>query len=351
MSRPLNDLSFSELSERVVALGGRELDARHVFRQLYLQGEEAALGKIPGVRRVVLEGLAGDPIERLTTLERRKAGDGFVKYLFRSPLGGEFEAVRIPIFDTKHVVCISSQVGCALGCAFCATGRLGFTRNLETWEMVEQVRLIRDEAPLPVRHVVFMGMGEPLLNYDRVVRAAGILSHPGGLQVSGRNITISTAGIAPAIRRYAREGHPFRLTFSVTSAFPETRRELMPVERTYPLPELVEAIREYSVARRERVMIAYVMISGVNTRPEDVVAIKEAFAGVPIKLDLIDVADATGTFRPPDAEELLRFRDELQSLGSPIARRYSGGLDICAACGTLAATREGGQLLEPPAES
>ncbi|MGC4121393.1 MAG: radical SAM protein [Myxococcales bacterium] len=345
--RPLNDLSFAELRERLGPVAS-ENEARRVLAALYRPGDFRALTVALGVRRQVLDVARQGTVERLSVVERRKASDGFVKYLFSSPLGGEFEAVRIPIFDTKHVVCVSSQIGCALGCAFCHTGRLGFTRNLETWEMVEQVRLIRDEAQLPVRHVVFMGMGEPLLNLERVVRAAHLLCEPGGLQVKGRNITISTAGIVPAIRRYTAEGHWFRLTFSISSADPEKRARLMPVEKTYPLPELVSAIREYGESRRERPMIAYVMMAGVNTGREDVEALQRTFADVPIKLDLIDVADPSGTYRPPDVEELKRFRDELQVLKVPIARRYSGGAEIAAACGTLAATRRGGTVLPPP---
>ena len=212
--------------------------------------------------------------------------------------------------------------------------------------MVEQLRVVRDEARLPVRHAVFMGMGEPFLNYERVLRAASLFTRSGGLQISGRNLTISTAGIAPAIERFTREGHPFRLTFSLTSAIPEKRLELMPVERAYPLPVLVEAIRAFTRARGERAVIAYVVIRGVNTGPEDVEALRQLFEGIPIKLDLIDVCDASGRFQPPDAEELRRFRDLLQVLKVPIGRRYSGGAEIGASCGNLAATAQGGTALE-----
>jgi len=346
-ARPLNDLSFAELKTHLGALAS-EQEARKVLAAIFRPGDFQTLGAVPGARRTVLERAREGSLSRLGVVERRRASDGFVKYLFSSPLGGDFEAVRIPLFEKKHVVCVSSQLGCSLGCAFCHTARLGFTRNLETWEIVEQVRLIRDEAQLPVRHVVFMGMGEPLLNYDRVLRAAKLLCEPGGLQVSARNITLSTAGVVPAIRRYTDEGHAFRLAFSVTSADPVKRARLMPVERTWPLAELSAAIREYAQKRRERAMIAYVMMSGINTGSEDVAALGAAFEGIPIKLDLIDVADPEGTYRPPPPEELRRFRDALSALRVPVARRYSGGLEIGAACGTLAATRRGGVVLPPP---
>ncbi|MBI3182395.1 MAG: radical SAM protein [Myxococcales bacterium] len=284
-------------------------------------------------------------LPELEVVESRRASDGFVKYLFQSPDGARFEAVRIPLFEEKYVVCVSSQVGCALRCAFCATGRMGFRRNLSTWEMVDQVLRIRAEADRPVRGVVFMGMGEPLLNYQAAMRAARIMSHPAGLAISAKAITFSTAGVTPAIRRYVREGKPFRLAFSVTSAVPEKRKLLFPHERPGAFAHLVEAIGEYARERRERAMLAYVMIRGFNTGREDAEGLKAAFDGIPLKLDLIDVADPTGCYLPPTAGELKRFRDHLQLLGAPIARRYSGGREIGAACGTLEASRYGGEVL------
>src|SRR5262249_7327634 len=157
----------------------------------------------------------------------------------------------------KYIVCVSSQVGCALACAFCATGRMGFHRNLATWEIVDQVVKIQADSPHPVRGVVFMGMGEPLLNYERVIRAARVLSEPCGTAIGAKAITISTVGIVPFIRRFIAEHQPYRLIVSLTSAIPEKRRELLPVERTYPLPELMQAVREYHAATGKRVTLAY----------------------------------------------------------------------------------------------
>lgn len=350
--RPLNDLSFEEFSARMADIGLSPLQSRKVFSALYRKGRPLlgqGRARVDEVSPRHLARVRAMPWGTLKVLDRRRASDGFVKYLFESPLGGSFEAVRIPLFDRKHVVCVSSQVGCALGCAFCATGRLGFSRNLETWEMVEQVRVIRDEAALPVRHAVFMGMGEPFLNYDRVIRAASLFTQSGGLQISGRNITISTAGVVPAIRRYTAEGHPFRLTFSLTSAIPEKRRALMPVEKRWPLSELTDAIAAYARAAGDRAVIAYVVIRDVNIGAEDVEALRLAFRDIPIKLDLIDVHDASGRLQPPDAQELKRFRDMLQVMRVPVGRRYSGGSEIGASCGNLAATRCGGTAMEAEA--
>jgi 23S rRNA (adenine2503-C2)-methyltransferase len=282
-------------------------------------------------------------LPRLRVEDKRvSARDGFAKYVFEGEGEGLFEAVRIPLVhragDEKYVACVSSQVGCALGCEFCATGRMGFVRNLAAWEMVDQVIRIQADSAHPVRGVVFMGMGEPLLNYEAVVRAARILSEPCGGAISAKAISISTAGVVPGIRRFTADKLPFRLVVSLASADPDRRREIMPVEAAYPLPKLMEAIREHHAATGRRVTLAWTMVSGFNTREADAIQLAELVGDVPVTLDLIDVNDPTGRFRPPAAEELGAFRDALRThLRQPVARRYSGGADIHAACGMLAA--------------
>ncbi|MCA3014273.1 MAG: radical SAM protein [Myxococcaceae bacterium] len=345
----LKNLDFEELFARVAPLGASRTAALKLFASVFAHraqsmADVARARQVPaGVRDWVQ---ANATLPRLEVVERRKADDGFVKYLFASPLGGRFEAVRIPLFDTKYVVCISSQVGCALACDFCMTGKMGFSRNLETWEVVDQVLQVVHEADRPVRGVVFMGMGEPLLNYANTTRAARIMCHPAGLAISGRAMTFSTAGWVPGIKKYLADGLPYRLAFSLTSAIPEKRAQVLPVERTHPLPTLVEQIRAYAAQRNERAMLAYVVIKGFNTGLEDALALKAAFDGIPIKVDLIDVTDPTGRYEPPGADELKAFRDHLQLLKAPIARRYSGGKDIGAACGTLEASQRGGAVLD-----
>jgi 23S rRNA (adenine2503-C2)-methyltransferase len=268
--------------------------------------------------------------------------DGFAKYIFTGADERRFEAVRIPLLhrpgDEKYIVCVSSQVGCALECAFCATGRMGFQRNLATWEIVDQVVQIQQDSEHPVRGVVFMGMGEPMLNYDRVIRAARIFSEPCGLAISAKAITISTVGVVPGIRRLTREGHAYRLIVSLTSANSETRQTLLPIEKQFPLPELMEAVREYQAATRRRVTLAWTLLSGINTRRQDARELAELTRGMPILLDLIDVNDPTGLFRRPDSAEAHAFWDALrEELGMPVQKRYSGGQDIHGACGMLAA--------------
>ncbi len=344
----LKNLGFDELEQELTVVQADRTAVLKLFAAVFAHDVQMVddlrqVRQVPARVRDHLLGVASLPT--LTLIERRRADDGFEKYLFESPLGGLFEAVRIPIFDDKYVVCISSQVGCQMGCDFCMTGKLGFSRNLQTWEILDQVQQIRRLADRPVRGVVFMGMGEPLLNYTESMRAAAIFCHPAGFGIAGKAITFSTVGVVPAIRRYLADRKPYRLAFSITSAIPEKRAQLLPVEKIHPLPSLVAAIADYARQRRERAMLAYVMISGFNTGREDAEALAKTFAGIPIKIDLIDVTDPTGQYQPPRAEELSNFREYLQVVGAPIARRYSGGKEIQAACGTLAATQTGGRLI------
>ncbi len=316
----------------------RDAEARRVVAHAIAHGREGFPAARPVPRHV---GAAVDALadrRRLEIVERATdPGDGFVKYLFRMHDGALAEAVRIPLeAEGRYTVCLSSQVGCAMACDFCATGRLGLTRNLEPWEMVAQFVQVRDEAPGTVTGAVFQGQGEPLHNYANVVRAAEILSHPCGGRISAKAITISTVGLVPMIQRYSRERHPYRLIVSLTSAIDERRRSLLPAAGAWPVSELADAIREYQRAAGGRVTIAWVVLGGINTGSDEVDALRALFDGVPLRLNLIDV---NGDFyERAGEEELARFRDELRTLGIPIVRRYSGGAARHAACGMLAAT-------------
>ncbi len=335
-----------ELRE-VAARHGIELDPGEARRQTsrFFEPPRARPVKQPLAKHKQAAILGVLDTRRLEVVERvTDPADGFVKYLFRSPDGALTEAVRIPLEKPgRFSVCLSSQVGCAMQCVFCATGRLGFTRNLETWEMVSAFLTVRDEAPGRVSGVVFQGQGEPLQNYDNVIQAARVLSDPSGGRVTGRSITISTVGLAPQIRRFAREKHPYRLIVSLTSAVAERRARLLPVAGRVPLEELASAVREYAAsAKHGRTTLGWVLISGVNSDPAEVAALQQLFSGLELRINLIDVNDPRpdGHRRASDAERKA-FMTALQALHAPIVRRYSGGATRHAACGMLASQRLG----------
>jgi 23S rRNA (adenine2503-C2)-methyltransferase len=316
--------------------------APHVARRVVSRvvgADRDDLDGIPGLSRAGRRWLAAHAAAtRLAVADRRaSAVDPFVKYLFRAPDGRVFESVRIPLHRPRWSVCVSSQVGCAMECAFCETGRLGFTRNLEAWEIVDQVLAVRREGPeRPVTGVVFQGQGEPLLNYANVMRAAEVLRHPCGARIRGDRITISTVGILPAILRYTDEGHPYRLILSLTSAFGEKRAGLVPVGERYDVPELAAAMRRHAARRGGPVHVAWVLMSGVNTGEDEARELGRLFRGAPLRVSVIDVNDPEDRFRRAGDDERGRFLSALAAEGVPFVRRYSGGPDIAAACGMLA---------------
>jgi 23S rRNA (adenine2503-C2)-methyltransferase len=251
------------------------------------------------------------------------------------------ETVLIPLHKPGAVsLCLSSQVGCVMGCVFCATARMTSRRNLETWEILDQFIQARERVKSQGRRVtgvVFMGMGEPFLNYRRVLAAAELIRCPFGGSISGKAITISTVGLVPEIDRFTQEGHTFRLSISLGAATDEKRAKLVPIAARTKVADVMAAARRHVEARGGRVMLSYVCIHGMNVGEDDAAALGDLIGQTPVRLDLIDVTDPTGRFLPPTADEMHAFRDALtRHVGQPVVRRYSGGADIRAACGTLA---------------
>jgi 23S rRNA (adenine2503-C2)-methyltransferase len=328
------------LRERGVAI--RDDESRRILAHAITRGRAGFPVERPVPKRVeaALEELTDRrPIE---ILERATdPSDGFVKYLFRLHDGALAEAVRIPLEKKDHFsVCLSSQAGCAMGCLFCATGRMGLQRHLEAWEIVAQFVAVRDEAPGRVSGAVFQGQGEPLHNFDAVAQTARVLSHSCGGAISGSAITISTVGLVPGILKLANDPPPWRLIVSFTSAIDAKRRALIPTGGAWSVEEIAGAVRSYQRAVGGRVTIAWVLLGGVNHGQDEVDALRRVFDGVPLRFNLIDVNDARpdGFRRATDAEREA-FRDALQVLGAPVVRRYSGGVARHAACGMLASTR------------
>jgi 23S rRNA (adenine2503-C2)-methyltransferase len=322
--------------------------ARRLQARILKHGDPALPSRLHNVRASLLAAVAARArVPSLEVLETEIShADGFSRTLHRGDGPELFESVRIPLLHRpgreKYVVCVSSQAGCAMGCAFCATGRLGWRRDLATWEMVDQVLAARRVLAHPVRGVVFMGMGEPLLNLDRVLRAIAVLQEPCGPAISGKSITISTCGVVPGILELAREPVDARLMVSLVAADEDKRRALMPAARTWPLSDLVQARRAYHAATRRRVGIAWVMMAGVNVAEEDAIALGRLLAGLPIQLSLIPVHDPTGRFQPPSPADLDAFLPAIRRhVAQPVGIRYSGGADIGASCGGLVGRHRG----------
>lgn len=327
-------------------------EARRVVARVHA-GQDVALPH-PGVRRSARAAVcAAGHVPSFELVERVQSSyDGFLKLVLRTEDGRLLETVRIPLERPgRFSVCVSSQIGCALACAFCATGRLGLSRNLEAWEIVEQVRCLRATLDLErgerVHGVVFQGMGEPLANLDRVLAAVRVLGEPSGLAIDARKITISTAGLPAGMRRLAREAPRVRLAWSIGSARPKARHRLMPIDAAHPLEESYAACVEHARHTGLSPLWAVTLLAGTNDSDEDAHALAalarrfSADAGRPPRISIIPYnridADAGDPFRPSSAAAEQRFRSAMQALGVFTHKRYSGGGDVAAACGQLAA--------------
>jgi 23S rRNA (adenine2503-C2)-methyltransferase len=295
----------------------------------------AAMTELPGALRARLE--AELPIALEPARESTSANGSTVKWLWRLPDGALIETVLMHYPD-RATVCVSSQAGCAMACSFCATGQAGFERHLTTGEIVEQVAVAVDRArPRRLSNVVLMGMGEPMANYDRVWPAIERMHDDMGL--SARHITISTVGIVPGIRRLAKEALPVNLAVSLHAANDTLRDELVPINRRYPLAELVDACRDYLAAKGRRLSFEWALIAGTNDRPVDAIELATLAQPLGAHVNLIPLNPTPGYATPGTPPAGVRaFRDQLRASGVNATVRQNRGTDIDAACGQLRAT-------------
>jgi 23S rRNA (adenine2503-C2)-methyltransferase len=274
---------------------------------------------------------------RTVITNRFTSSDGTQRFLLRLDDGQLAESVLIPR-DDRATFCISSQIGCALGCTFCLTGQLGLTRDLSASEIVSQVEILQREAYSPRFSVVFMGMGEPLQNYDNVLAAIHILHDDRGLKVPMKRITVSTAGLVPGIERLASEPLFPNLSISLTGATNTTRDTLMPINRKYPIEAVMEAIRKFPIARQRRVMFECVMIKGVTDSLADAETLSGLVYGMRVKVNLIPLNPAEEIpFERSSDDAVLRFQDILLRSGTATFIRKNRGSDVSGACGQLKA--------------
>jgi len=307
---------------------------------------------VRGVRRASLESLreVGTIPELTVRATCRSQLDPFIKYVLELNDGRIIETVRIPLeYEGRFSVCVSSQAGCGLGCAFCATGRMGLLRNLEAWEIIEQVRVVRrnleDLKRQRVHGIVFQGMGEPLANLEAVLQAIRVICEPSGLAVDGRTVTVCTAGLPAGIRRLARSAPKVRLAISIGSARRSVRTDLMPIDRIYPLEEVLAAGVEHAHFTGIAPMWSITLLEGVNDTEEDALALARLAldftrrAGLRPRISIVpfNSIDPMGVpaFRRTEASVESTFRDRLKEAGFHSHKRYSGGSDVAAACGQL----------------
>ncbi|MGI6037663.1 MAG: 23S rRNA (adenine(2503)-C(2))-methyltransferase RlmN [Limnochordia bacterium] len=273
-------------------------------------------------------------------IKRRVSKDGTRKYLLQLADGERIETVFIPEGD-RFTLCVSSQVGCAMGCSFCATGQGGFVRNLGVDELVGQVLAVQRDVKERITNIVLMGMGEPLANYEQVMGAIRLWNHPLGFNIAARRLTISTCGLVPQIRQLAAEDLQIVLAISLHAPTDELRNQLMPINRRYPLGELISACRDYVAQTNRRLTFEYAMIKGVNDSPSMARRLGQLLQGLLCHINLIPLNPTTSDFEQTGPQELRQFQEILASYNLEATIRRERGADIEAACGQLRTHHQG----------
>ena len=386
----LRSLTPAELADRVRAAGQPAYRGEQVFRWLHGRGTDAVVESVEGmsnVPRALADALAAEaPLRPLAVDTVQQAADGTRKLRFRTSDGRAIESVLIPdenrvepldlhagrfarpsddddddeseaerrqrlpgrLLRDKLTLCVSSQVGCALDCAFCATATLGFSRHLSAGEIVEQVYRATQIAGRRPTNLVFMGMGEPMHNFDGVSRALSLLQHPWGAAFSPRRITVSTVGMVTGIEKLGQLMPAPNLAISLNATTDDVRDRLMPVNRRWPIAVLLDAARRFPLSHGRRVTFEYVLLAGVNDSDADADRLPRLLRGIPSKVNLIPWNPFAGpAFERPSAERIRTFQERLRQGGLAVYIRTPRGDDIDAACGQLAA-RDAQSLVPAP---
>ena len=338
----LRSLRLEQTRDLIVEQGHSAYRAEQLWRWVHDKGVRS-LDQASNLPRALRNSLdeSGVTMTSLTLVELQRSTDGTRKMRLETHDGRSIETVLIPDGD-KMTQCISSQVGCALDCQFCATAKLGLTRNLTAGEIVDQVyvakALLAEEEPgQRITNIVYMGMGEPLHNFDHVVQSLKILTSDLGANMSYRRITVSTVGLVPAIRKLGLLEHRPNLAVSLNASNNEIRDEVMPINKKYPIELLLQTLREYPLEKRRRITFEYVLLAGVNDSEEDAKRVARLLRGMPCKLNIIPFNQhPLAPYKRPTPEAIESFQVRVRELGLATYLRTPRGDDISAACGQLA---------------
>ncbi len=329
---------MAQMQEAMVGLGENRFRGRQLYKWIY-QSREHNFAAMTDLSRTLRSHLSEKfEVQGLRLAHTSKSVDGTEKFLFRLADGHPVETVLIPDRN-RQTVCISSQAGCALACKFCATGTMGLLRDLTIGEIVGQLVFLRQlHGEDCFSHVVFMGMGEPLNNFDNLIGAIDIMTSPLGLAIPPKKITVSTSGISPKIKKLAEISPKTRLAISLHAATQAKRRLVMPVADTFKLPKLLEAIREFAATTDQGVTFEYILMDGFNDTAADINALTKLVHGLSCKINILAYNPVPGLpFKRPADDKVDWFAKELSLRGVPVTVRQSRGRDIEAACGQLAA--------------
>ncbi len=325
---------LEDLEALVLSLGTEKFRGMQLFEWLYSKkvDDYEKMSNLPIALREKLKDFSIHPLmlinKDISNSKQTK------KYLFALANGNMIESVLMK--EGKRVtVCLSTQVGCAVDCDFCATAKMGFIQNLTIGEILDQFLQLQKISNDRITNVVFMGMGEPFLNYENTMEAAHLLHHPKGINMGAWRITISTSGITRKINQFAKEGQPYKLAVSLNASNEKQRLKTMPITKTYPFLELINASREYTVRSKKKITFEYVMLLNINDDTKDAKALIRLLGSINCKLNIIPYNEINGPYKRPNDERVDKFLNALEKAPFPVTIRWSKGQGIDAGCGQL----------------
>ena len=331
--------TLEELENYFVEIGSKKFHGKQLFSWLYEKRSES-LDLVTDIKKEVLEVLRNNlSLDRLKIVDVQKDVD-VNKYLFELSDGEHIEAVLMR-HDYGNSICVSSQVGCNMGCKFCESGRRKKVRNLQVYEMVLQILMIEKELGERISHVVVMGIGEPFDNYDNLVKFFKIINDPKGLAIGARHITVSTCGIVPKILEFSELDLQINLAISLHAANNETRNKIMPINKAYPLEVLIPALKTYLERTNRRVTFEYILLSGINDSEEDAIQLAKLAKGINCYINLIPYNETNNIdFKRSSTIQIMKFYDILKKNNVNVTIRREFGSKISAACGQLRSKKE-----------
>lgn len=335
MKKNIKSFTLDELKNEMIALGEKPFRAEQIFKWIHQENVQSfdEMTNISKNFREVLE--ENYSLHNFKIIKKLESKDGTKKYLFDILDGNAIESVLMQ-YKYGYSICVSSQVGCKMGCKFCASTGIPFSRSLEAGEIVEQVLAVQREENVRISNIVFMGIGEPLDNYDNVIKAISIINNPKGLNIGTRHISISTSGLVPNIYRLAKENIQCTLSVSLHSSNNEKRSEMMPVNKMYSIEELMTACREYIKITNKRISFEYALAKDNNDNLDDAKELVKLLKGMLCHVNLIPINKIeNGKYTKSTNENIIKFRDYLNDNGVVATIRRELGSDIDAACGQL----------------
>ena len=336
MNFTIKGISITELEEFITQNGFPKYRAHQIYNWLYKQGV-LDIQDMNNLSNDLKSFLIDNTIVSTLTLFKQVTCDNTIKFLFKTKTDQYIESVSM-IEDDKHTVCLSSQVGCSVDCDFCATGKMGFVSNLNTGEIIDQLLFIQNNVKQPITNIVFMGMGEPFLNYRNVINAAKMMNDSSGLNFGANRITISTAGIVPKINQFIDSKLKFNLAISLNASDDETRNKLMPINKKWPISDLIQTAKKFNKHHRNNITFEYVLIDSINDSKDDALRLAKLLKNSDCKLNIIPFNYIGNEYKRPTENRIENFLKYIHQKheGFRILVRWSKGVDINAGCGQLA---------------